>query len=289
VAGSSTATSVDSTDAFAAVDQILQSYGLKGMDSWLRSEVTSGASQDQILLDLQQTPQFQQAFPGLAQRQANGYPAISVADYLSYTDNAFQLARAAGLPTGFMTTAEIGALIGNDVSASELSDRINKAYAVVSQAPQETKDLLGKWYGVNPGDLAAYYLDPTKALPTLENQITAAQIGTEGVNSGFGAISQEQAEKLQQAGVTQSTARSTFSTLAKLGTLTNPAPGTGGEQTAISTQDLINYGFFGANQNELAHVEETRKAPFAGGGGYAANAKGGVGAGFASAQGQVGT
>lgn len=288
VAGSATDTA-SGTDAFASVDTILQSYGLGGLSGWLQNEVTLGASEDQILLALQTTPQFQAAFPGLTQRQANGLPAISVSDYLSYTDQAMQLARAAGLPTGFMTTKEVGDLIGNDVSISELTSRINSAYSVANQAPAETKQLLSQWYGINTGDLAAYYLNPDNALPTIENQLTAAQIGTEGVTSGFGNISQDQAEKLRAAGVTQDTARSTFASLAKLGPLTQAAPGTGHEQTSISQEDLINEGFFGNNQQELQHVEEARRGPFSGGGGYSATAKGGIGAGFSSAQGTIGT
>jgi hypothetical protein len=139
------------------------------------------------------------------------------------------------------------------------------------------------------GSLAAYYLDPKNTQATLDAQISAAQIGTEGVNSEFGGIPVGQAQTLQQAGVTQATARSTFTTLSKLTPLEQALPGVAPTNNQISQQQLINEGFFGANTQLLENVESNRKAPFSGGGGYATSAKGVVGAGGASTAGQQGT
>lgn len=283
--------------AIATIETVLKKAHLTTLAPWASGLVTQlaakGDSQSTIVqtltVQLYTQPAFKKQFPGMTARKANGYGAMSIAEYLTYEDQAKQMGRAAGLPTGFLSTTEIGQLIGNDVSPSELSDRLTKGYEVASQAPQETKNLLNQYYGINTGTLAAYYLTPKKAEPTLVNQLTAAQIGTEGVSSGFGALGKTQAQYLQQMGVDQSTARSTFKGLSKLTPLMSALPGTGGEKTSISQSDLVNYGFFGTNQNELQAVEGARKAPFEGGGGYVQSAKGVLGAGFGNSEGQVGT
>jgi hypothetical protein len=114
------------------------------------------------------------------------------------------------------------------------------------------------------GALAAYYLDPNRAMDVLTNQLTQAQIGAEAQNTGFGPISAQKAAGLQEAGITQQTARDTFKTLNKLTPLESALPGV--PNSAMGQGNLINYGFFGANQQQLENVQETRKAPFSGGG-----------------------
>lgn len=306
------------------IANVLAPYGLNTptITQWALAEITAYASQnmstaqigEQIGIDLQapilstnpQTAAAQQAFqalyPGMALRAKAGLPPITVAQYQAYQDQAATLAQAAGLPTGFMTTAVIGNLIGADVGTTELTDRIQKGYQAATQANPETLTLLQHYYpqlfpqGVNGGAptngaLAAYYLDPKITQATLDNQITAAQIGTEGVNSEFGGIPVAQAQQLQQAGVTQQTARSTFQQLSKLVPLENQLPGEANAPgtTSISQGQLVQEGFFGANQQELENVQSNRLAPFRGGGGYASTAKGVVGAGSASSAGTQGT
>jgi hypothetical protein len=324
---SATQAATDQGGALAdVVASVLQPYGLDTptIKAWAAGAITSFASQGmtsaeiatQMGVELQEPTlsktdpglaaaqaQFQALYPGLSLRNQKGLPPMTVAQYQSYTDTAYQLAQAAGITTGangLINTQTIGALVGADVSATELADRINKGYQAAAQANPETLTLLQQYYptifpqGVNGAaptnaQLVAYYLNPNITQATLDNQITAAQIGTEGVNSEFGGIPVAQAQTLQQAGVTQQTARDTFKTLAKLTPLEQTLPGVPAQGTTISQGDLINYGFFGANQQELENVQSARKAPFSGGGGYATSAKGVVGAGGASTEGQQGT
>jgi hypothetical protein len=303
------------------IASVLQPYGLDvpAVQSWVQTQVTALASQGmtssaiatQIGIELQ-APNlssdpgtaaaqqvFQSMYPGMALRQKAGLPPITITQYQQYQDAVYQTAEAAGIKP-YINQQTIGALLGADVSATEVADRINKGFQAAAQANPETLKLLQEYYptlfpqgtaGQAPstGALVAYYLDPKNTQATLDNQITAAQIGTEGVNSQFGGIPVAQAQTLQQAGVTQQTARDTFRTLAKLTPLETTLPGTASPNAAMSQQDLVNYGFFGANQQELENVQSNRKAPFSGGGGYAATAKGIVGAGGASQEGTQGT
>jgi hypothetical protein len=266
-----------------------------------------GSSSDPLTTAAQQA--FANLYPGMAIRAKNGLPPITVAQYQALQDSYYQSASAVGITpamlngiatAGGATGDAVAQLIGNDVSPSEVTARLTNGYNAAVNANPETMKLLQEYYptvfpqgsgGQAPGTgaLLAYYLDPANTVTTLQNQVTAAQIGTEGVNSQFGGIPVAQAQKLQQAGVTQSTARSTFNSLAKLTPFETTLPGTQSPNAMLTQDQLIDYGFFGANQQLLENVESNRKAPFSGGGGYAATSKGIVGAGGASTEGILGT
>jgi hypothetical protein len=229
-----------------------------------------------------------------------------------------------------MTKTEIGNLVANQISASEVTQRIKGGYEAAAFANPQTIQELATYFpqifpaglptgpsnagglsgGTGPttsgqvtyvdasgktqtlsggaaGALAAYYLDPGRAMDVLTNQLTQAQIGSEGVMTGFGQISAAQAANLQQAGITEAQARTDFGKVNKLTPFETALPGVPGG--TMTQQQLIDYGFFGADQQALENVTATRKAPFSGGGGYAQTARGTVGAGYASTQGVQGT
>lgn len=301
---SAAAPSAAGATASASIDAVLKSAGLTSLIGWANSLATTLTSKGlsatsisaTIQTQLQTQPAFQQRFPGFVTRVKKGYPAMSITEYLSYETKAKSMAQAAGLPTGFMTGTEIGKLVSNDVSITELSTRLTRAYQVAANSPAETQRLLTQYFGVKKGTLAAYFLTPAKATKVLQNQITAAQIGTAGAESGF-VLPTPSAHPsarnltpmyLAQMGVSQATAADTFASLSKLLPLTEQLPGTGTEKTSLTQNDLLNYGFFGTNAQELSNVEQARTAPFQGGGGYAMNQKGVTGAGFANSQGNSG-
>ena len=322
--------------ALATVDHVLKKAGLTGLIGWANTEVTNLASQGfsgQALTTALSTalytqPTFKARFPGMTQRRANGFNAITVTQYLAYETNAKSLARTAGLPTGFMGKTEIANLIGNNVSATELTHRVTKAYEVAMNSPPETRALLTQYFGIKTGTLAAYSLTPKKGTAVLTNavtqsqiagegqghlttaivqqQVTAAQIGTAAKTAGYPTLPAPQltatvgkakptgrveatALYLAKQGVTQGTAQSTFQALSKLAPLTEALPGTGAGKTSLSVTDLTNFGFFGTRPQEIQNVEQTRTAPFHGGGGPVQSQKGVTGAGYASSQGQSGT
>ncbi len=276
-------TAANAPSALAYLGGVLKQYGLQNLDMWAMGELGQNKSADQVILDLYNTPQFQAAFPGIAQRQANGLPAMSPADYLSYSDQALQMARAAGLPPGTMTTAEIGQLIGNDVSINELSDRLTNAYSAAMTAPPETRALLQEYYGITPGGLTAYFLDPENNVNLLKQQVTAAQIGTAGVTSGVGDIGSGLANLLAQTGVSQAQAASGFQNIGPLAPLETALPGQPAQGSTVSADQLAQSQFLGdaGSTRAVQQADETRKAPFEGGGGYALTSMGVAGAGSA--------
>lgn len=305
---------VQSPDALQEIAGDLGQYGLGGLANWAWGELTGGKNSDQILLDLEGnngapgTPMaqaqatFQARFPGIALRVKNGLPAMDPSTYLQYEDSAYQMAQAAGLPKGFMDANTIGQLIGNDVSSQELSSRITSGYEAAMNADPNVRANLATYFGIDTGNLAAYYLDPTKTEDLLKQQLVAAQVGAQSQESGFGSLSASDATDLATLLNTQGKVgptlggswntdqSSTFAKLSKLTPLENALPGQSqGPNGAMSQEDLLRYGFAGANTQELQNVENTRMAPFRGGGGYGQTAKGAVSAGYASVEGQEGT
>lgn len=239
-------------DAWAQLQQTLQAYGFSGQDlaslvDFAKQQITAGNSQTQVLLNLENTPQFAARFPAIIERRNAGLPPISPAEYLSLESSYEQLERAAGLPPNF---ASYDKLIAADVSPSEYSDRINKGYLAVSQAPPETMKAFQDYYGTTPGQLAAYFLDPTKAEPLLLQQAAAAQIGGASAVSGFGQVDQHQALKLAQQGVTYGQAQQGFQTLAQASQLYNPLPGQG-QRYGFTTDNLLGAQFGSDGQTKL--------------------------------------
>lgn len=311
-----TASAQTGTTASTSIDAVLRTAGLTTLIPWANALATTLAAKGltasgistTIETQIQTQPAFQARFPGFATRVKNGYPAMTIQEYLTYETKAKAMGRAAGLPTGFMTNTEIGKLVGNNVSITELSTRLTKAYQVVQNAPPETKQLMTTYFGVKSGTLAAYFLTPAKATKLIQNQVTAAQIGTAANQAGFnlskpvaytttgklpptGRAGKVTATPLYlaQVGVSAATAQDTFQSLAKLLPLTEGLPGTGTEKTSLGQNTLVNYGFFGTNNEELQNVEQARTSPFRGGGGYAQSAKGVLGAGYGNSQGTTGT
>jgi hypothetical protein len=264
------------------LQQTLQQYGFSGQDltaltSFAQQQIVAGNSQTQVLLNLEQTPQFAARFPAIVQRRNAGLPPVSPAEYLSLESSYEQLERAAGLPANF---ASYDQLIANDVSPTEYSDRINKGYLAVSSAPPETIKAMQDYYGVTQGQLAAYFLDPTKAEPLLLQQAQAAQIGGASAMSGFGEVNQGQALRLAQQGVTYGQAQQGFQQLSGESQLYTPMPGQG-QRYGFTTDNLLGaqFGSDGQTKLQLQIQADQEKGMFQQGTGVAGTQQGLSGAG----------
>lgn len=284
-------------DAESQIVAGLTPYGLQGLAGWVWNELTSGKNQDQVGIDVQQTPEWLARFPGMAERQAKGLPAITPTQYLAYEDAVYNAAQAAGLPQNFVDRTTIGNLIGNDVSSTEAQQRITSGYQAAMNAPVETRNLLHQYFGVDTGQLAAYYLDPTKAEGLLKNQLVAAEVGTQAAQSGFGTLTSANAtglaSELAAQGKVNPSGSGTWDvdigtqlgTLAPLAKLQQAMPGMGAAAPAVTQKELLDYGFLSKGQQNVQAAVETRKAFAGGGGGEDVTGAGVVGVGNASAQG----
>lgn len=203
-------TSHDPTmDARYVIGQVLTQYGLQSLWQWSWQELTAGASTNQVLYDMYQTPQFKQRFPAIQLRQQAGLPPISPADYVNYEDSIAQLESQYGFPKGSINNTDtITKLIGGDVGMPEATARAQQVFQQVAYAPPEVRGFFSQITGAN-GDaaLAAYSFNPDHTLPILEQQATAAQIGGIGAQGGVN-MSTADAMRLAQMGVTQNQASS---------------------------------------------------------------------------------
>ena len=268
----------DQRNAYSALVNLFNTYGLGTLAPDILKYVQQGFNSDTISLELQNTDAWKQRFAGNQIRLKNGLPVLSPADYIATEQSYRQSMRAAGLPSGFYdSSSDFSNFIGSDVSPSEMNSRIQLAsQATLTASPQYTEAL--RQLGLSHGDMTAYFLDPQKALPLLQQQSATAAIGSEAIVRGLG-FDQGYAKQLAQAGFTQSQAAQGYGQIAsEFGTLqqaagafgTNfgyqteeqavfqPGAGPGGENAALMRQRLESYnraqtqGYVGGAQQGLA-------------------------------------
>jgi hypothetical protein len=133
--------------------------------------VTEAAAQAQLHLDLYDptTPigsVVNQRYPEIAQLRAHGNQ-FSIANAIDFHVGAKNLMREKGFPPGFYDSdAEISQLAAQGLSLNEINDRADAGFSRVVNSDPTIRDAFAQYFGPS-GDaaLAAYFLDPTKAIP----------------------------------------------------------------------------------------------------------------------------
>ena len=127
-----------------------------------------------------------------------------------------------GLPASYYSKDSMGRqagfekLIANDVSATELEERVLTAQNRVLNAPAEVTTALKKFYpDITNGDILAYTLDPEKGLSEIKRKVTAAEIGGAALSQGL-ETGLARAEELAGYGVTAATARQGYQAAAPM-------------------------------------------------------------------------
>lgn len=196
-------------DAFVALETLFTQYGLGSLVQNIFNFIQQGYSQDTITLLLQQTPEYQQRFAGNAIREKNGLAILSPADYLATEASYYQVVKAAGLPSNFYDNhSDFVQWIGNDVSPTEVQSRVQMAQTATEQAPPDLVQALGQM-GVPKESLVAYFLDDTKALPILQTQFNAAQIGASALRNNL-VMDPTRATTFANMGITVDQANSAY-------------------------------------------------------------------------------
>lgn len=174
-------------DAFLALKSMFGQFGLDTLAGKIYDFVKQGYGADTISLLLQDTSEYKKRFAGNEARVKAGLPVLNPADYLA-TESAYrQILSSAGLPKGFYDNpADFTRWISDDVSPTEIKSRVDLATAATSQANSEYKNALFSMYGINEGDLTAYFLDRKRAEPILKKQAAAGAIGAAALRRGFG-------------------------------------------------------------------------------------------------------
>ena len=266
--------------AQAQLKAVLDKYQLGGLADWAWTQLTSGASQDEILASLRDQSAYKARFAGNDALRAKGLQPLSEAEYLSWEKQAASLMKANGLPAGFYDSPDdFAKMIGSGQSISELNERVQiaRTFAVndPSALPEEAQQFR-ELYGLGTGDMAAYLLDPEKATPLIARQANAAQNATRAKLAGFGQLTSAQAERV--GGLTSSVEQAAqgFQQLARMNELFAPLPGEAGA-TQITKDDAIAAQFAG-DQAAQAKISRRQKARLAEMGAQAGDfGKGGAG------------
>jgi hypothetical protein len=214
--------------AFDLLSAQFAQYGLQALVDPLKGLIQENISPSEFAVRLRQTEPYKKRFAANATRIAGGLAALSEGEYIGLEDQYQNIMRNYGLPSTYYTKGDLGRqegfekLIGYDVSAVELEDRISTAQKRVINAPPEVTAALKAFYpSITNADILAYTLDPTKGLDDIKRKITASEIGgaamAQGLTTSLDATGQSLgAEALTKLGVTQAEAQKGFSNIASI-------------------------------------------------------------------------
>lgn len=203
----------------AASAAVLRDWGLDELSPDLDALIRSGGSWEEFQLQFfdptsRPAQVVNRLFPEWKARRDAGNP-VSIGQIVGYRAQAKQLLRSAGLPEGFYDQPEdFTSFITNDISLDELQTRIQDGFVAASQAAPEVRAQLKNYYGVDDAGIAAYFLDPSRALPVLKRQIATAKIGGAGSRVGL-TVDRQSAERLAGLGVDESTAGQLYAKVAQ--------------------------------------------------------------------------
>lgn len=209
--------------AFDLLYEQFSSYGLGSLVEPLRGLIKDpSVSSSEFTIRLRQSDPYKKRFAANQKRIDRGLAAISEAEYLSLEDQYQNIMRNYGLPESFYRKDTLGTqkgfedLIGFDVSAAELEDRVQQAAIRVTNAAPEVKRALTEFYpGITEGDILGYVLNPENALTEIRRKITAAEIGAGAMQAGLRTTA-GRAEELARFGITAEEARRGFQTVAEV-------------------------------------------------------------------------
>jgi hypothetical protein len=197
-------------------------YGLQALVEPLKGFIISGASPAELTIQLQNSDAYKKRFAANEQRIAKGLAALSPAEYVAIEDQYQNIMRNYGLPESYYTKDTMGTqagfqtLLANDVSATELEERVLTAQDRVLKAAPEVSQALKAFYpDITNGDILAYTLDPQKGLDSIKRKVTAAEIGGAAIGQGL-KTDVTRAEQLAAAGVTKQQAQEGYQTIAEV-------------------------------------------------------------------------
>jgi len=230
-------TGTDSTtkrmDAIAAITALLSSYGIGDLSASITDAVVKGYSSDTIQLIMQDPNSkdplavaFQTRFPANKARLAAGKSVLSAAEYLQAERSYTQVLQSYGV-ANLATRDKLNAFITNDISATEVADRVGLAIDRVKNADADTKAALALYYPMlNQSDIVGAVLDPAEGLPALQRKVQMAEIGGAALAQGLkttNAAGELQSidikmgqEALANLGITKKQAQEGFATVAEI-------------------------------------------------------------------------
>ena len=222
VLAKSGAQEAEKKSAYTLLYQQFNDLGLAALVPELETLIKEGVSPAEFTLRLRSSKAYEDRFAANKIRISKGLRALSEAEYIGKEDAYQEIMRQYGLPESYYARGAMGRqvgfeqLIANDISDTELEDRISTAQKRVMNANPEVAQALKTFYpGISQGDILAYTLDPSKAIEDIKRKVTAAEIGGAAVRAGLGT-SVADAEFLQRYGVTKEQADQGYQAAAQI-------------------------------------------------------------------------
>lgn len=257
---------------------LLTRYGLEGLLDWASEMAVTGASEDEILVQLYEQPELHAAYPWIKQREAAGFVPQTIEEFLVYRNELSQAAKLYGIN---VTAEEVNKLFAGDVSVNEaVEDRIAPVASLVHMLPAGVRAQVETLYGITTEDLQRTWMDPRENAQILRKRLVAAQIANEGMATAFGQINAFQAERLAAAGLNADQAREAFGRLVQQRELFEQTDRTDEAMDTDTRIDVLT-----GDQTVVTELErrsQRRAGRFQEGGGFATSSKGVTGIGTAS-------
>lgn len=225
VEGSGQGSETTDKEATNVAQLILEAFpwmkDLMGVWDIILSGVKNDLPDEIILSQIRETDSYKSRFPAMAARESSGFNPINEAEYLEYEDDYRQILRGYGV-LGLLAPTErdlqdlFTDWIGGDVSPLELSGRLDRGYAALSDASPNIKDAFQTFYGVQIDDasLLTYFLDEDLGLQEMERVIAASAVGGAALQYGL-SITRTRAELLSSEGITGPMAKQGFADVAR--------------------------------------------------------------------------
>lgn len=223
-----TGTTKTQMDSVAAIKALLSSYGIGDLGDAITNAVIKGYTTNTIELIMQDPNSkdplavaFQMRFPANKARAAAGKSVLSPAEYLRAERSYTEVLKSYGV-SNIASKEKLSSFIANDISATEVADRVGIAINRVQNADPDTKKALAEYYPMlNQADIVNAVLDPAEGLPSLQRKIQIGEIGgaalAQGIKTSEGKTNiMMGAEALANLGVTQAKAREGFQAVAEV-------------------------------------------------------------------------
>jgi hypothetical protein len=250
---------------------------------WLWQQIVHGNdNQDSLTIALEQTKVFKERYGVITEMRARAAKGESVsvptiAQVRQYEDTAASLMRQAGMPAWFYDSyKDTQKLMAKGISPAELEQRIGQGWEKVRNTDPAVRQAFSDFYGVAQGDqaLAAFVLDPTHTLSSLEKASRAAYTAGYGKNMGM-SIDQTLAERIASLPTTEAGLQQGLAQASQLMGLTT--------ESITDTEDLtstnaINASLLGQNEDlvKLERRQQERLVNAGGSTGGAAQTQQGV-------------
>lgn len=252
--------------------------GMEAFIAGMEKYVRQGYSGDEVMLMLKNDADYKEAwgkrFAGNAARVANGLTELLPASYIAMEQGYKSLMLRYGVPTTLFDDAnDFADLIGKDVSALELNDRLGEASAYINYSGNDAvKQQLRDIYGLSDSEMFAYVLDPTRTSEYLASEsrrnMNRANVGGAAASAGVKLAAEfrdEVAKMYESAGTSASfaDANSRFTAVAtespmyqRLGALSSVAATS--DELVREQFDMAGAGDVAAKKRGLASQERAR-------------------------------